>query len=385
MNMRGLAILLLAALTLSACGPHRGLHFEQTGVTSGQVEPGSTSGSIHVKSATTVLSRPYTLTTQGHTIWAGVQFADRYQAMQAVGTDTAQGRGIVNLPPSVKVVAALASTPGVIWMLTYEPAGAHWRLQRLGTHVEPARSAARAIVPARRDSLATLEPVLSLRGSTELLGASNSAVWLLSYHKHSYTLLRCDARTLRVTRFPLTSDGRPGVAITPERVFVLLPAHRRHAVSIETRDPSGRVTATSPLVQLAGQLMSSAVSACGTQIAGFANRRGFTVVVRLDAAGSPPRYSRHFSALANGRRQAGGYVTASFGTASTFGPHCRSIWVATEEATYPGPSIGFVTRLDTSTLNVTGRIGNVVADRLLWTGGSLWVSDLEHAAILRIG
>jgi hypothetical protein len=385
MNFRTLAILLLAALTFSACGPDRGLRFQQTGVTASQVEPGSTSGAMHVKAAITVLSPPESLTLEGHTMWAGVQFADRNQAIQAVHPDTAQERGIVDLPFSVKFVVALASTPNVVWMLTIEQPGARWRLQRLGTSVEPARSAARAVLPASSDSVATLEPVLSLPRNAELLGATNSAVWLLSHHGHGYTLWRCDARTLRIARFPLTSDGKPEVAITPQRVFVVLPAPREHAVSIETRNASGQVITKSPSIQIAGQLLSGRVSACGTQIVGLSYRRGVTRAVRVDAAGSSLRYSNRLSTLTDGSRRADGRFIASFGTASTFGDHCRSIWVAMEEQTYPEPISGFVVRLDTSTLKVTGRIGNLVASKLLWTDGSLWASDMEHAAVLRIG
>jgi hypothetical protein len=382
MNIRGLAILMLGALTLPAGGADRGLRVEQPSVTASQVEQGGTSGAIHVKAAITVSSPPYTPTLEGHTIWARVQFADRGQAIQAVDTDTAQGRGIVALPRSVQVGVALASTPNVIWMLTSGPPGTHSRLQRLGTRVEPARSAALAMLPARADSFAVLEPVLSFPRSTVLLGATNSAVWLLSYQGHSYTLWRCDVRTLRVARFALASQGIPGVAITPQRVFVVRTAQRRHAVSIETRDASGRVIAESPRIQIAGQFSSSPLtplSACGNQIVGSAYRNGAVVVLRLNAAGSPPRYSRDLSPPAKGLR-VGGYVTAS-----TFGDHCRSIWVAMMSQTYPQPISGLVVRLDASTLDITGRVGNVVASGLLWANGSLWASDIEHAAILRIG
>ena len=375
MNTRGMTILILAALTLSACGADRGLRFEQAGVTANQVEPGSTSGSMRVKSAITVLSPPQTMTLAGNTIWASVQFADRNQAIQAVDARTAQVRGIVDLPFSVRAIAALTSTPNVIWMVTYKPAGGHWELQRLGTRVEPARSAARSEVPPRFGPFATLEPVLSLPGVTEFLGATNSAVWLLTYHKHRYTLWRCDTGTLRIARFPLAGAAMPGVAITSQRIFVLLPAHHRHAVSIQTRDASGRVIAESPLIQLDGQLLPRPVSVCGTQIIGVVYRRGVSVAVRLDPSESPPRYSKRLSLEANG----------SYVGASTFGDHCRSVWVATVEQSYPGPSLGFVTRLDTSSLEVTGRIGNIVASGLLWADGSLWASDVQHAAVLRIG
>jgi hypothetical protein len=382
MNIRRLAILMLVAVILSACGPDRGLRVEQTSVTASQPDPGDTSGSIRVRAAITVSSPPYTPTLEGHTIWAGVQFADRSQAIQAVDTDTAQGRGIVALPRSVQVGVALASTPNVIWVLTSEPPGTHSRLQRFGTRVEPARSAAVAMLPAQIDGFAVLEPVLSFPRSTTLLGATSSAVWLLSYEGHSYTLWRCDVRTLRVARFPLVSQGIPGVAITPQRVFVVRTAQRRHAVAIETRDASGRVIAESPRIKIAGQFVSgplSPLSACGNQIVGSVDRNGSVIVLRLNAAGSPPRYSRNLLPLAKGIR-VGGYVTAS-----TFGDHCRSIWIAAMSQTYPPPSSGFVARLDASTLNITGRVGNVVASGLLWAGGSLWASDIEHAAILRIG
>ena len=256
MNIRRLAILMLAAVTLSACGPDRGLRVEQTGVTASRPEPGATSGSIRVKAAITVSSPPHTPTLEGHTIWAGVQFADRGQAIQAVDMDSAEGRGIVALPRSVQVGVALASTPNVIWMLTSEPPGTHSRLQRLGARVEPARSAALAMLPARVDSFALPEPVLSFPRSTTLLGTTNSAVWLLSYEGRSYTLWRCDVSTLRVARFELASEGIPAVAITPQRVFVVRTARRRHAVSIETRDVSGRVIAESPEITIAGQFIS---------------------------------------------------------------------------------------------------------------------------------
>jgi hypothetical protein len=377
MNVRRLTMLLLVAVSLSACGPDRGLRVEQTGVTASQA-----SGSIHVQAAITVLSPPYTPTLEGHTIWAGVQLADRGQAIQAVDAGTAQGRGIVALPRSVQAGVELASTPDTIWMLTTEHPGTHSRLQRLGTRVEPARSAARAMLPAPVDSFAVLEPVLTFPRNTSLLGATNSAVWLLSFDKHGYTLWRCDVRTLRVARFALLSQGIPGVAITPQRVFVVRTAQHRHAVSIETRDASGRVIAESPRIQIAGQFISgffSPLSACGNQIAGSATRSGSVFAIRLDAAGAPPRYSRSLSSPGKDKRQAG-YVAAT-----TFGDHCRSIWVAMQTQTYPRPIAGFVTRLDASTLGVTGQVGNVVASGLLWADGSLWASDTEHAAVLRIG
>ena len=382
MNIRRLAILMLAAVTLSACGPDRGLRVEQTGVTASRPEPGATSGSIRVKAAITVSSPPHTPTLEGHTIWAGVQFADRGQAIQAVDMDSAEGRGIVALPRSVQVGVALASTPNVIWMLTSEPPGTHSRLQRLGTRVEPARSAALAMLPARVDLVALPEPVLSFPRSTTLLGTTNSAVWLLSYEGRSYTLWRCDVSTLRVARFELASEGIPAVAITPQRVFVVRTARRRHAVSIETRDVSGRVIAESPEITIAGQFISgpvSPLSACGDQIVGSVYQNGSVVALRLNAAGSPPRYSRDLLLPAKGMR-GGGYVTAS-----TFGDHCRSIWVATMSQTFPQPSAGLITRLDAATLNITGQVENVVASGLLWADGSLWASDIEHAAILRIG
>jgi hypothetical protein len=369
-TIRRCVTLTLAALSLAGCGPSRGVRFEQTSHSTGIPESLGTRGAFRVEASVSLSAPPDGLIADGNTLWTVVRPANGLSELQAIDINETQARGsfeLMNPAPTRRVpsIAGLASTPDVMWLLTYD-GSAGMQLQRLGTHVEPARSAALSARTSIERPSAELELVHSFSRPVRLIGVTDSAVWLMSYTALGDTLWRCDTSTLRMTRFALPSAA--GVAITSERVFVLLRAREPRTISIETRNAAGQVIRTSPPLRLADKPGLFLLSACGNEIVGSGvDRQGSSRIFRVPATGFPVTYSR---------KPIRGYPEAI-----VFGEHCQRIWIATVSAV----GEGHITRLAASSLTATGQIGNIMPGALLWTNGHLWASDLEHAAILRIG
>lgn len=380
MNIRRLTILLIAAVFVAACGPSRGLRVEPANTPVDQLGADTVVGTTRVISGTTVFGQPGSLTSDGNTIWASLADPTRLN-IQAIESRTAHERGTVftqvgaQAAGSVRSQVTLASTPGTIWILVRSGQGRS-QLQHFATRQEPARSAARFASPEQLTRLLR-HPAVAFPPDTRLVGATGSTLWLVSHTGRGYTLWRYDTLAPKLAGTALASEGSPAVAVTSRRVYVLLQARLRRTVVIQTRDSSGNLIRQSSPLRIEGTFQPGPLGSCGNRIFGWTRDwRGDAVLIRIDASSSSVTYS---SSLPPATRPVSLRAIA-------FSDHCENVWIATYS--YGGPGVlvtaGAVSRIQASSLKVTGQIDNILADALLWTHGSLWASDGAHGTVLRI-
>jgi hypothetical protein len=373
-------MLVLSTVIVTACGASRGLRVEPANTPVDQLGGDTVLGTTRVISGTAVFGQPGSITSDGNTVWASLTDPSRL-VIQAIDSNAAQERGIVfaQLLPQAEGTfsrqIALASTPGKIWILV-RPGQGQSLLQYFATRQEPARSAARFVSPEQQTRLLR-NPAVHFPNDTRLVGATESTLWLVSRTGHGYTLWRYETPASKLTGTALASVGSPGVAVTSRRVFVLLQDRLRRTVVVQTRDSSGKIMMQSSPLRIEGTFQPGPLGSCGGRIFGWTrNWRGDAVLFRVDADSSSLTYS---ASLPPATRPATLKAIA-------FSDHCQSIWIATYS--YGGPGVfvvaGAVSRLQASSLKVTGQINDVLADALLWTRESLWASDGRHGTVLRI-
>jgi len=367
MKARRFAALALTALVAAACGPSRGLRVEQVNPPAADLLGSFTTiGGAHVTSATIVMGQPGQMVADGKRIWVSVRASDMV-AVQAMDSGPGRAGGAIATPYREALPTAIAVTPGAIWILAKPPQG-HSQLLHIDTRQEPVRVATsiegRALAPRglRRQALA-------FPRDTRLVGATGSAIWLISHTARGYWLWRRDLRTQVLSRFALASAGSPGVAVTADNVFVLLQTRPRSTVVIQTRDSAGRITATSSPVRVARTFQPTPVAACGDRIFAATRDSHGAALFEVSAAGGTPRYTKTLPPLANPSKL----------KAIAFGDRCQDVWVATVSR-----GSGVVTRFRGSNLTVTGRINTSYVRALLWADHSLWASDPVHEAVIRI-
>jgi hypothetical protein len=367
MTKRLLTMLCLVSLVATACGPNRGLRAEQADAPADQVGAGSSFGAVRVLSATPTSGTPVSLATDGSTIWvSAVDVSTVF--VQAVTAGTGRAGGTLGLAERSYAALAITTTPSTLWMLA-RPQG-----QTRLFHVPTDQGSARAITRSARFGTRLDElrgQGVALPAATRLAGATRSAVWLISQSAGTYILWRVDVATSKRTGFPLSSHGWPGVAVTPQQVYVALRTGRPNTVAIQTRDPDGAILGQSEPLRLTGAFQSRPLAGCHGSIFGWTRSESGAALFRVDAAGHaltyshrlPPRERDHPSKL----------------TAIAFDKNCRSVWVATVNR-----AAGVVSRLRASSLELTGQLETPYVGTLVWTHMSLWASDLVHHAILRI-
>jgi hypothetical protein len=366
MNTGRITVLVLVTLVFTACGPSRGLRLERATPSADIVGADTKIGTTHVVSVTVVNGPPGPLASDGRQIWVSAP-AFGTVSVQAIASRPGTAGGVISMPYRGYLPAAIATTRGTMWILV-KPSQGHSQLLHIHTRQDPVRSVApifgRIVAPRdlRRQALA-------FPRDTRLMGATRSALWLVSHTARGYSLWRRDLQTSKLSRFALASNGSPGVAVTSEQVFVVLQTRPPSTVVIQTRDLRGRITATSSPLRIDRTFQPAPLGACQDQIFGWARDSRGATLFRVAATGARPKYTETLPPLENPSKL----------RAMAFGNHCRDIWVATVSH-----SSGAVSRLSTSSLTVTGQINTSYIRALLWAHGSLWASDLEHNAVLRI-
>lgn len=368
MNTGRITVLVLVTLVFTACGPSRGLRRERATPSADIVGADTKIGTTHVVSVTVVNGPPGPLASDGRQIWVSVP-AFGTVSVQAIGSRLGTAGGFISMRYRGYLPAAIATTRGTMWILV-KPSQGHSQLLHIDTgqypvgSVAPAFGGTRMVTP--RDPR---QQALAFPRDTRLMGATRSALWLVSHTARGYSLWRRDLQTSKLSRFALASNGSPGVAVTSEHVFVVLQTRPPSTVVIQTRDLTGRITATSSPLRIDRTFQPTPLGACQNQIFGWARDSRGATLFRVDATGARPKYTETLPPLENPSKL----------RAMAFGNHCQDIWVATVSH-----ASGAVSRLSTSTLTVTGQIDTSYVRALLWAHGSLWASDLEHNAVLRI-
>ena len=287
--------------------------------------------------------------------------------MQALDARSGQQRGEIDTPSRAAIWPSVSTTPGVLWILIRPDAGGsrlvhlpvltatgHLSVPEAG-HVYGARLLAR--------------DRFSFPRMTRLVGATASALWLVSRTTAGYTLWRRDIRTASVRRFSLPSVGSPGLATGGDRVYVLLQTRSPRRVVVQTRDTDGEVTATSPPIAMQGTFEPTPLAACGGRVFGWTRNAQGAALFELRASAGVARYSGRLPPR----------IHPSKLTGIALDSRCENVWVSTVSG-----AEGVISRLRSATLSVTGQIDTSYIRALLWTGGTLWASDLEHQAVLRL-
>jgi hypothetical protein len=261
---RSIALLLLVAI-VSACGPSRGVRLEPQGSPADQFGGEPPDSGIRIVSAVFMAGQPSSLAAGRGVVW--VSYAGRSAAgLQAFKPASGVASPVARFTPFPTFAPiAMATTPGVVWMLekplpTATEAVPDARLLRLGAPTQPARSLRSPPFPP--DNLQPVAPAFPR--DTVLAGANDRALWLVSPADFGYSLVRRDATTSRLSRFAIQTNESPGVAVTPQRVFMLVPVGR-DTVVIQTRDTSGNVIAQSSAIRIP-YFEASPLVACGDRI-----------------------------------------------------------------------------------------------------------------------
>ena len=282
--MRGLSLLCLLCLMAVGCGPERGLRVEHVAS-----RPASSGGSLRVASGTPVLGLPYTLAADGATIWVSL-LGPRFAGIQSIASRTAQAGGFILQPFRTNLPLSIATTRGRLWVLAQPPQG-QARLFNLQTHE---RSVLRISHSA---GLGWSPPGLRRRAmafprGTKIAGATASALWLRTDSARGHILWRLDTYTAELRRVVLHSYGRPGIAVTPRGVYVLLRTRDTSIVVIQKRNAVGRLIRQSPPVRLRGAFQPMPLAACQDQIYGWTLTEQGAELFRVEAHGSGATYSQ---------------------------------------------------------------------------------------------
>jgi hypothetical protein len=358
-------LLVAIALVAAGCGASRGVRIERADVATVAVGGSASGTGLHVISTTIVSAAPGPLATDGDTLWVST-VGGGTPGVQSIAAVTGQPGGLMGTPYRSDLPAMVAHTSEDLWILVRPP---HGRTRLL--HFDTAPATARAI--ARSAPLAWMPeyvPYQTLRfpRRTRIVGSTRSALWLVSRDARGYGLWRRNARTGKLVRVPLASQGSPAVAVTPTRVFVLLRPGDGKGMVLQTRGADGRIAGRSVAVPTVGPLQAARLSACGTDVVGWTRSATRTAVFRLDAATGEATI-RNLAPLPH----------PTTVTAIAFGPRCRDVWVAT--TTY---ARGAVSRYRAADLVETGTLDSSYISALIWTRGSLWASDDLHDAVIRI-
>ena len=205
-----LAALVLLGLLASGCGAARGIRVEASETPPGQLAGSFGDTAIRVLSETPVSGAPIALRSTGSTVWIstdspGVQALDARSGVLGVLIDT---------PTQAEVAPSMATSAGVLWLLVWAEQGGS-RLLHL-----PLGSASGAMSAAAQVSSRMLpRDAIEYPRQTRIVGATRSALWLVSRSGRSYTLWRRDLRSAEVRRFRLASFGSPGLATDGRHVY----------------------------------------------------------------------------------------------------------------------------------------------------------------------
>lgn len=363
---RSIALLLLVAIA-SACGPGRGVRLEPQGSPADQFGGEPADSGIRIVSAVFMAGQPSSLAAGRGVVW--VSYAGRSAAgLQAFNPASGVASPVARFTPfSSFAPIAMATTPGVVWMLekplpTPTEAVPDARLLHLGDPTQPARSLRSPPFPP--DNLQPVAPPYPR--DTVLAGANDRALWLVSPADSGYTLVRRDAATSGLSRFAIRTNESPGVAVTPRRVFVLVPVGR-DTVVIQTRDTNGQVLAVSPARRIPS-FVASPLVACGDRIFGW-TRGAHVRLFRISASGGSPSYSGNLPSS----------PSPSGVTALALGAGCRAVWVANGSS-----NGGALSLIDASSWKVEGQIDTPSIVALLWSKEGLWAADPLHSAVLHV-
>ena len=365
-----MAILAAAVFFAAACGPGGDLRVEQSVSGTDQIQADGKSPSLRIVSGTTTWGIPTSLTSHRGMMFASVD--GRYGVgVQAIDTRTSQALGTVITSYSPSSLTTVASTPTVIWVLTSGQGSS--RLTYFDTrNLETAQLLHTIGVQGTVDGMG--QHPLILPSDTSLVGATTSALWLVTHDAHGYMLVRRDAHTSKVDRLALATSGAPGVAVTNRRVFVFLQARKSGSVRIQTRDSAGTVVATSLPLQIPG-FQPRSLRGCGDQIFGWTHSTHRASLFGVRSNGERLRFSKQLPPFVEVFRA--GDISGVNGI--ELSDHCRTVWAATAS----GYS-GVVSRLRASSLGVTGQINTSYISALLWMGWSLWGASVDHSAVMRI-
>ena len=372
MSVRLCALVGLAVVLAVGCGPARGLRLENVKTPAEEIGAESPGGAAHLLSATTTLGTPYSLAAGGDTIWAST-FESTYSDLQTLSSRTAQVGGVVEVLERSDHPAAIAATHSTLWMLVL-PLRGMARLFQLRMNEPNMQMIERSPDLFWKPQLPQ-DSALALPRDSQIAGATDSTLWLVSGSANRYSLWRIDGRTARASRFALASDGRPGVVVDRARVYVLLRTNSAAARVLQTRDAAGRILTQSAPIPLTGAIQPSPLAVCDGTIFGWTRHARGSAVFRLGTTGALPGYSPDF--VRSGASSRVNAIATS--------DDCRGVWVATSNA-LAGPRtvpVGAITELRAPSLAVVGRLSAWV-DALLWAHGSLWASDRIHHAVLRI-
>jgi hypothetical protein len=314
-------------------------------------------------SATAVSGLPISLVATDGTIWVSTVNS----LVQALDGRSGHQRGEIDTPSRAAIWPSISTTPGVLWILVRPDAGGsrlvHLPMRATIGHLsvpEAGHVYGSRLLPRDRFSFPRM---------TRLVGATASALWLVSRTAAGSTLWRRDIRTASVRRFSLPSVGSPGLATGGDRVYVLLQKRSPRRVVVQTRDTDGEVVATSRAIAMQGTFEPTPLAACGGRVFGWTRNGQGAALFELHASGGVARYSR--------RLPPGTHPSKLTGIALE--SHCQNVWVSTVSR-----AEGVISRLRSTTLAVTGQIDTSYIRALLWTGGTLWAADLEHQAVLRL-
>jgi hypothetical protein len=319
---------------------------------------------MHLLSATVVSGLPNFLVSTGDTIWVST-FAD--PGVRALDASSGQLGGAITTPTRASTWPSVGTTPGVLWILVRLEAGGS-RLTHLLVQRVPGRLVRRPAGLGFSSRRLARDSVIFPR-MTRIVGATSSALWLLSHTAAGYTLWRRDLHIATVRRYALASYGSPGVATDADRVYVLLQVRSPRGVILQTRMTDGRLLATSGVISTQGTFEPSPLAACDGDVFGWTRTALGAALFELHASAGVPRYSRRLPPLTRPSKL----------TAIAPGRNCRNVWVSTVSG-----ATGIVSRLRGSTLAVTRQIDAPYIRALLWARGTLWASDLAHQAVLRL-
>jgi hypothetical protein len=365
MRARSVAFSALVALLATGCGAGRGIRTEPSETPLDQLVSGSPGTAVRVLSAIVVLGLPVSLVSTGDAVMVST-FAS--PGVQLLDSRTGRRGAMIDTPTRAGVSPSIAATPGVLWVLIRPEEGGS-RLLRVPVG-RPTGSM--SLFSAGMGFASRLYPrdLFSYPRMTRLVGATRSALWLVSRSASGYTLWRRDLGTAQVRRFPLASVGSPGLAISDERVYVLLQTVAPRGVVLQTRSPEGDVVATSPTTHMQGTFEPVPLAACGGSVFGWTRNSQGAALFDMPGGGSgEPRYSHRMPP----------FGPPSKLTAIAPAPGCRSIWVSTVSG-----ASAVISRLRASTLTVASQLETAYIRALLWTHGALWAADLEHQAVLRM-
>ena len=355
-------LLVLLGVLLSGCGAARGIRVEASDTPPDQVGRPTGDAAIRELSATPVSGLPTALVETGSTVWVSTYAP----GVQALDGRTGQLGGSIDTPSRAEVTPSIATSPGVLWILIRPDQGGSRLL-----HVAFGARSGEMTLTARQSLSSRMLPrdPFAYPRQTRIVGATRSALWLVSRSGTGYALWRRDLRSAAVRRFALASAAPPAVAAGADRVYALLPTGGSGAVVVQSRTEDGTVLSTSAPIHLQGAFQPEPLVTCGDRIFGWTRTATGAALFALPATRGSPRYSPRLPPRARPSKLTAIALTQS----------CRSIWVSTVSG-----SAGVVSRLSSTSLAPSRQLETSYVRALLWTGRTLWASDLQHQAVLRI-